>query len=222
MDKLKGLRKMALVALAALAIVLAVGAPSQAKGSGGHGFGGGHPGGGAVHHGFDGHHFDGRHFDRHHPSTAASGSGLARSTLITATTLQPTGTRLLPTGITARATGRTIRTWRVARRRGCPYRLHKRRQPRHFRRSQDGQPARRRKISPTYHERMIWGQEDGSGLRAVESKVGRIGQLAASIRSSAPGSLATSEQSATSGSWSLRASSSARPPGWIPISRRKS
>src|SRR5215470_14945107 len=37
---------------------------------------------------------------------------------------------------------------------------------------------RRRKISPTYHERMIWGQGDGSGLCAVESKAGRIGQLA--------------------------------------------
>ena len=37
---------------------------------------------------------------------------------------------------------------------------------------------RRRKISPTYHERMIWGQGDGSGLRAIDSKVGRIGQLA--------------------------------------------
>ena len=37
---------------------------------------------------------------------------------------------------------------------------------------------RRRKITPTYHERMIWGQGDGSGLRAVNSKVGRIGQLA--------------------------------------------
>jgi aliphatic nitrilase len=37
---------------------------------------------------------------------------------------------------------------------------------------------RRRKISPTYHERLIWGQGDGSGLRAVDSHVGRIGQLA--------------------------------------------
>ncbi|WP_406387447.1 nitrilase-related carbon-nitrogen hydrolase [Streptomyces sp. NBC_00887] len=37
---------------------------------------------------------------------------------------------------------------------------------------------RRRKITPTYHERMIWGQGDGSGLRAVDSVVGRIGQLA--------------------------------------------
>lgn len=37
---------------------------------------------------------------------------------------------------------------------------------------------RRRKILPTHHERMIWGQGDGSGLRAVVSAVGRIGQLA--------------------------------------------
>jgi aliphatic nitrilase len=37
---------------------------------------------------------------------------------------------------------------------------------------------RRRKIMPTHYERMIWGQGDGSGLRAVDSQVGRIGQLA--------------------------------------------
>ena len=37
---------------------------------------------------------------------------------------------------------------------------------------------RRRKTTPTYHERMVWGQGDGAGLRAVDSKVGRIGQLA--------------------------------------------
>jgi len=37
---------------------------------------------------------------------------------------------------------------------------------------------RRRKIMPTYHERMIWGQGDGTGLRAVDSAVGRVGQLA--------------------------------------------
>ena len=37
---------------------------------------------------------------------------------------------------------------------------------------------KRRKITPTYHERMIWGQGDGSGLRAVDSAVGRIGALA--------------------------------------------
>jgi nitrilase len=36
----------------------------------------------------------------------------------------------------------------------------------------------RRKITPTFHERMIWGQGDGSGLRAVDTAVGRVGQLA--------------------------------------------
>lgn len=37
---------------------------------------------------------------------------------------------------------------------------------------------RRRKLTPTYHERMIWGQGDASGLSAVDSATGRIGQLA--------------------------------------------
>ncbi|WP_166263377.1 Nit6803 family nitrilase [Marinobacter caseinilyticus] len=37
---------------------------------------------------------------------------------------------------------------------------------------------RRRKITPTYHERMIWGQGDGSGLHAVDTRIGRIGSLA--------------------------------------------
>ncbi len=37
---------------------------------------------------------------------------------------------------------------------------------------------RRRKLTPTFHERMVWGQGDASGLRAVDSAVGRIGQLA--------------------------------------------
>jgi len=37
---------------------------------------------------------------------------------------------------------------------------------------------RRRKITPTHFERMVWGQGDGSGLRAADTKVGRIGQLA--------------------------------------------
>lgn len=37
---------------------------------------------------------------------------------------------------------------------------------------------RRRKITPTYHERMVWGQGDGSGLTVVETSLGRIGALA--------------------------------------------
>jgi hypothetical protein len=36
------------------------------------------------------------------------------------------------------------------------------------------------KTSPSYHERLAWGQGDGSGLRAVDSAVGRIGSLACS------------------------------------------
>jgi nitrilase len=37
---------------------------------------------------------------------------------------------------------------------------------------------RRRKITPSYHERMIWGCGDGSGLKAVDTRVGRVGVLA--------------------------------------------
>lgn len=37
---------------------------------------------------------------------------------------------------------------------------------------------KRRKITPTYHERMIWGQGDGAGLKVVETGIGRIGALA--------------------------------------------
>jgi nitrilase len=37
---------------------------------------------------------------------------------------------------------------------------------------------KRRKITPTYHERMVWGQGDGSGLKVVDTQVGRIGALA--------------------------------------------
>jgi aliphatic nitrilase len=37
---------------------------------------------------------------------------------------------------------------------------------------------KRRKITPTFHERMIWGQGDGSGLAVVSTAVGRIGALA--------------------------------------------
>ena len=37
---------------------------------------------------------------------------------------------------------------------------------------------KRRKITPTYHERMVWGQGDASGLVAVDTRVGRVGALA--------------------------------------------
>ena len=43
----------------------------------------------------------------------------------------------------------------------------------------DGSIAlKRRKITPTFHERMIWGQGDGSGLTVVDTAVGRVGALA--------------------------------------------
>ena len=37
---------------------------------------------------------------------------------------------------------------------------------------------KRRKITPTFHERMIWGMGDGSGLAVVETAAGRVGALA--------------------------------------------
>jgi putative nitrilase len=37
---------------------------------------------------------------------------------------------------------------------------------------------KRRKITPTYHERMVWGQGDGSGLKVVPTALGKIGALA--------------------------------------------
>ncbi len=37
---------------------------------------------------------------------------------------------------------------------------------------------KRRKITPTYHERMIWGMGDASGLQVVPTAVGRVGALA--------------------------------------------
>ena len=37
---------------------------------------------------------------------------------------------------------------------------------------------KRRKITPTYHERMIWGQGDGAGFQVCETAVGWVGALA--------------------------------------------
>ena len=37
---------------------------------------------------------------------------------------------------------------------------------------------KRRKLTPTFHERMVWGQGDGSGLKVVDTAVGRVGALA--------------------------------------------
>lgn len=37
---------------------------------------------------------------------------------------------------------------------------------------------KRRKITPTFHERMVWGQGDGSGLKCIDTAVGRVGSLA--------------------------------------------
>lgn len=37
---------------------------------------------------------------------------------------------------------------------------------------------KRRKITPTYHERMVWGMGDGAGLKVVDTAVGRVGALA--------------------------------------------
>ena len=35
----------------------------------------------------------------------------------------------------------------------------------------------RRKITATFHERTIWGQGDGAGLKLVDTAVGRVGAL---------------------------------------------
>lgn len=37
---------------------------------------------------------------------------------------------------------------------------------------------KRRKITPTFHERMVWGQGDGSGLAVLDTAVGKLGALA--------------------------------------------
>jgi nitrilase len=42
----------------------------------------------------------------------------------------------------------------------------------------DGELAlRHRKLVPTNHERLVWGQGDGGGLRAIQTELGRIGGL---------------------------------------------
>src|SRR4030095_14440558 len=73
MNTRKRVKSLLLLTFAALAIVLAVNASSEARGTGGQGFGGGHVGGSGVHQGvghpgFDNHHgFNGHHgFDGHH------------------------------------------------------------------------------------------------------------------------------------------------------------
>jgi aliphatic nitrilase len=37
---------------------------------------------------------------------------------------------------------------------------------------------RRRKLTPSFHERMVWGSGDASGLTVAETSIGRIGALA--------------------------------------------
>ncbi len=37
--------------------------------------------------------------------------------------------------------------------------------------------GKRRKIMPTFHERMIWGRGDGSGLTVYDTEIGRLGAL---------------------------------------------
>jgi nitrilase len=42
----------------------------------------------------------------------------------------------------------------------------------------DGSLAlKHRKLVPTNHERLVWGQGDGAGLRAIETDIGRLGGL---------------------------------------------
>src|SRR5919198_4599983 len=66
MDTLRRPKKMAFVALVALAMVLAVNAPSQARVFGGQGSEGDHSRGAFGHPGFSGHSFEGHHFEGHH------------------------------------------------------------------------------------------------------------------------------------------------------------
>ena len=41
----------------------------------------------------------------------------------------------------------------------------------------DGRLLHHRKLVPTNHERLVWGQGDGRGLRAIETPLGRLGGL---------------------------------------------
>ena len=68
MDTLRRPMKLASLAFTALAIVLAINAPSQVQARGGSGGGGGHSGGGGMHEGFGGHDGFGGHegFGGHH------------------------------------------------------------------------------------------------------------------------------------------------------------
>src|SRR6267142_1350831 len=66
MKRLTVRKKIAFVAVAALAIVMTVNAPSQAADGRGDHFGGGRGGGAGEHRGFEGRHFEGRHFEGRH------------------------------------------------------------------------------------------------------------------------------------------------------------
>ena len=79
--------------------------------------------------------------------------------------------------------GRLGRSARGPRHRGRARRQRARPRHRSTTRSWSSTPTarlllKRRKITPTYHERMIWGQGDGAGLQVVDTAVGRVGALA--------------------------------------------
>src|SRR5688572_16826049 len=101
-------------------------------------------------------------------------------------------------------------------------------------------------MTPTYHERMVCGQGDASGLRAVDSAAGRIGQLVcwehynqlaryalmadgeqihwrctpARLEATSFLNFLNRSKSILAGTrWRLDALSSAQPHGWMPINR---
>jgi aliphatic nitrilase len=41
-----------------------------------------------------------------------------------------------------------------------------------------GLKLKRRKLTPTFHERMLWGQGDAAGLKVIATAVGKVGALA--------------------------------------------